>query len=85
MEFGERGLLQKIVENVEENNKILRRLQRDLRWRRFFGFLKWVVIIALSAGAYYYLQPWLEQTIATYQGIWEQIGQIQNSLPFVGQ
>lgn len=56
----ERDLLYKTHELAEENNKILRSLRNAQRWDRVIKYGYWVVIIALTFGAYYLIQPYLE-------------------------
>ena len=56
----ERELLLKTHDMVEENNKILRSLRNGQRWDRVLKYGYWVVIIALSFGAYYFIQPFME-------------------------
>ena len=57
----ERKTIERLAELVEDNNRILHRLQRSKRWGTFFHFFYWVIILLLSAGAYYYIQPYLER------------------------
>lgn len=56
----ERDLLYKTHELVEENNKILRKLRSAQRWDRVIKYGYWVVVIVLTLGAYYFVQPYLE-------------------------
>jgi len=80
----DRPTLQKILERVEENNQMLHRLQRARRWASLFSALKWLVIIASAAGLYYYLQPYLEQILATWpqlRATWESLGSALPPLP----
>ncbi|MBI2097639.1 MAG: hypothetical protein HYT46_01755 [Candidatus Vogelbacteria bacterium] len=79
----DRPTLQKILEKVEENNQMLHRLQRARRWASFFSAFKWLVVIASAAGLYYYLQPYLDQWLASWpqiKAMWEGLNSI-NSLP----
>ena len=68
--------LDKIEETVEDNHKILKRLQRSARWGRFWHFLKWSVIIVSAVAGYYYVQPYLNATIAAWQKIQETAGTV---------
>lgn len=56
----ERDLLYKTHELVEENNKMLRKLRSAQRWDRMIKYGYWIIIIGLSFGAYYFIQPYLE-------------------------
>ncbi len=56
----ERKTIERLTELVEDNNKILHRLQRAKRWNSLFHFLYWVIALLLAAGSYYYIQPYVE-------------------------
>lgn len=56
---------------VEENNKILRKIQAGNRWVIIMGFAKWIVYIAILIGTYAVLQPYLNQMVGLYSGIQE--------------
>ncbi len=60
MDTEEREKLDRIEQLVEENNEIIHKLHRYEKWRRFTHIAYWVFIIALSLGAYYIFQPYLE-------------------------
>lgn len=60
-------LIKRVAELTEENNKMLHRMQRARRWSQFFTILRWLVVVALTLGAYYYIQPWLESWQQFYQ------------------
>ncbi len=62
----DRRLLLKSIELGEENNAILRRLQRTARWGTFFKVFYWTVIIAISFGTYFFLQPYVEKLQQVY-------------------
>lgn len=56
----ERDLLFKTHELAVENNQMLRKLRNAQRWDRIIKYGYWVIIIALSFGAYYLIQPFME-------------------------
>lgn len=60
MESDERNILL-------ENNEMLRKLLRAQRWSTFFSALRWIIIIGATVGAYYYLQPYLDQLLDLYE------------------
>lgn len=86
----EKKLLERAVALGEENNKILRGIRRGNRWAIAYNIIYWIAIIALSFGAYVYLQPYLEQLMKMYADIsgtvnnvskiGDQIPDIQNML-----
>ncbi len=65
---------------AQENNVMLKRMQRARRFSSFFWVVKWVVIIAFAAGAYYYLQPFVE----SLQKVVPQLEGTFKSLPIPG-
>lgn len=56
----ERSLLQRTYELVEENNKILTTLRRASRVGIAIKVFYWVVIIGLSLGSFYFIQPYID-------------------------
>jgi hypothetical protein len=64
-----------------ENNRILHKLLSAQRWATFWSILRWLIIIGLSLGAYYYLQPYLDKLLATYSQIANQIPELKGLLP----
>lgn len=63
-------------EIVLENNKILKRMQRNARFGRFFSLLKWAIYITLIVLSVRYIQPYLEQLQTTYSNIQETAGEV---------
>ena len=57
----ERQMLAQTLQVVEENNKMLHRMRRIQKLASFMSFLRWVVIIGVSIGAFYFLQPYVER------------------------
>jgi DNA helicase TIP49 (TBP-interacting protein) len=87
MDPDDRRLLKKTLQLAEENNKILRKLHRAEKMRRLFRLLYWVAIIALSLGAYYLVQPYVEQLKEAYtslKGGVESIKDVGQQLPDIG-
>lgn len=74
----ERKLLEELVVLTRDNQQILKELRRAARWRRVGWWTKWVIIIILSLGAYYYIEPWLKQLIEMYQSL---LPGLENVLP----
>ncbi len=55
----ERNLLERTHKLVEENNQILVKMRRSNRYALVFRVLYWVVIIGISFGAFYLIQPYI--------------------------
>jgi len=73
----ERQLLIQTHRLTEENNKLLRKMHRAALWGRVFHFLYWVVIIGLSVGAYYFIQPYIDQLTQVYGGVKNDVSGVQ--------
>jgi Trk-type K+ transport system membrane component len=69
MEPKEKRLLQETARLTEENHKLLKKINRSLKWGRIFRILYWVIILGTTFGAYYFIQPYIEQFINVYSGI----------------
>ena len=55
----EKSLLMRAVALSEDNNKILQSLRNQMRIAAGMRILYWVVIIAVSYGAFYFIQPYV--------------------------
>ena len=64
----ERELLEKSVSLSEENNKMLHAMRRSMRWASIIRGIYWVFIIGSAIGAYYFIQPYLDQIMSAYGG-----------------
>jgi len=62
----EKELLEKSVILAEDNNKMLRSMRNSMRWGRIMTVVYWVLIIGISVGAFYFLQPYVDQVVKTY-------------------
>lgn len=80
----EKGLLFKTAELVKENNTLLRKMRRGARIRGIIHALYWVVIIGLSFGAYYFLEPYIAQVQKIYQGIQGDIDNVRGAANSLG-
>lgn len=74
MDFEEKELIKKTFRLAEENNKILRKMRSSMRWSRAFRIVYWVIIIGAAIGAFYYIQPYIDQLVGVYSGL----GNLQN-------
>jgi hypothetical protein len=64
----EREMLEKSLTLVEENHKMLRSLTRSMKWGRVMHMIYWALIIGSTVGAYYFVQPYIDQVIGAYGG-----------------
>jgi hypothetical protein len=77
-------LLQKNIEVSEESLNILKKINRARMVGNTLVFLKWVVIIGLSYGAYFFIEPYLNVItggLNTINSGMDQVKDLQNLLP----
>ncbi len=51
-----------------ENNKMLHSMRRTMIWGRVMSIIYWVFIIGSAVGAYYFIQPYVDQVTNAYGG-----------------
>ena len=78
MDPNDKKILRETFELARDNHKILRKLQSNMRWGRSLRIMYWLVIIAGTLGAYYYIQPFVD-------GARETLNQIQTATGAVSQ
>lgn len=61
--------VKKLQETVTENNIILHSLQRRARVALLVSILKWVVIIGISFGSFYFIKPLLGNIFGVYTNL----------------
>jgi hypothetical protein len=83
-----RQLLKKNIEVSEESLGLLKKMHRAAVIGRFFSFMKWVVIIGISVGSYYLIEPYIKKLTGTLNSVTSGINEIsktsdkiQNLLP----
>ena len=64
----ERSLLERTAALAEENNKLLKSMQKLARWRTAFQIFYWVLIIGLTFGAFYFIQPYINSITGALGG-----------------
>lgn len=76
----ERKLLEKNLELAEENNKMLRSMRRSQRISGIIRAIYWLLILGSAIGAYYYIQPYLDQIMGIYSGAKSNLDSVNNIL-----
>jgi len=76
----ERHLLERSLKLAEENNSILKKIDRRARRAAIYGFIKLVLILAPFVIGYFLLQPYFGEARSNYNGIQELFNTYQ-SLP----
>ncbi|MEX2014209.1 MAG: hypothetical protein WD896_02540 [Parcubacteria group bacterium] len=65
----DRVLLERSLKLVEENNHILRKMQRTARWAIIWGFIKVALIVVPLVIGYLYLEPFFDQALENFKSI----------------
>lgn len=61
--------IKKLQQTVDENHAMLVSVQRRARLAILFSGLKWVVILGITFGSFFYIQPYLEQAFSAYSSL----------------
>lgn len=80
MEEKEKSLLEKTHALAQENNRMLRGIQRRNRLRSFFRFLILFVFVSFVYLVYSFFQPVFQEISEGYQGIRESVQDIQSQI-----
>ena len=59
----EKSLLERTYKLADENNSILKGIRRVNRFSTALRIFYWLIILGVTFGAFYYLQPYLESTL----------------------
>ena len=62
-------ILQDTFALVEDNNKMLHHIRRSQRMASFMRAFYWIIIIGVSIGSFYYLEPYFNKVISLYNSI----------------
>lgn len=74
-------LLEENLEFSKENNELLRSIRGSQKRAAMMRMLYWILIIGMTFGAYYYIQPYIEQIMSVYSGTQESIKSFQDFFP----
>ncbi len=72
-------ILQKNLEASQESLSILKGMRRAQRWGAVAKVFKWALIIGISFGAYYYIEPYLNKMLDAYTQINATINTVQKT------
>lgn len=70
---------EELKELVEENNKILRGLQRKAKWVTVFAIVKWSIVIAIAVGLFTILQPILQNLMDAYGVLMDNLSSLSDA------
>ena len=74
----ERELLNKSVSLAEDNNKILHSMRRSQRLSSIMRAVYWILILGSAVGAYYFIQPYIDQLTEVYSGAKADLNNVSN-------
>jgi hypothetical protein len=80
MDHDDKQKLQRALELSEENNRLIKKLVRAMRWNRFIQVMYWVIIIAVSIGSLYIIQPYMDQLRSIYGSVGDATTKINSIL-----
>ncbi len=62
--------LQKMVRETydltQQNNVLLKKMRRTQRQAHIWQIVYWIILIGISIGAFYYVQPYLQKVYSLY-------------------
>ena len=70
----ERRLLERSLKLSEDNNRILKKLERKARWATIWGFIKVAIIVVPLIVGYFLLEPYVNDAVDNYNSVRELIG-----------
>ena len=78
MDPDSKKLLEETYKFSEENNKMLHKVRGVQKRQAIFSILKWLIIIGIAVGGYYFLQPFVGQIQKFIQDSGASISQLKN-------
>lgn len=76
----EKALLERVATQVSENNEILKSVRLSQRWSFFMKVAYWALILILSFGAYFFIQPYLTFMNGVSGGMKNDVSQVRDLL-----
>ena len=62
-------LLEKTFELEKDNNTMLHKIRRGQQWSSFMRIVYWLIIIGVSVGAFYFMQPYVNKLMSLYNEV----------------
>ena len=78
MDSEDKRKLQRTLELAEENNSMLKKLVRAMRWAKILRVIYFLIIIGSAIGIFYILQPVFDQVADTYGSFRDSLNQIND-------
>ena len=73
MEPESKAKLDEVYKLVKENNEILKYMRKSQRLSQIMRIIYWLVILGTAFGAYYFIQPYIDQVKDLYGGASESV------------
>ena len=64
-----RRILDETYKLATENNKMLRKMRSAQKWATFWSAVRWLIIIGLTFGSFYFLEPYMNKVLDAYDSI----------------
>lgn len=77
MDFHDKEFFERLMTITEENNHLLHKMVRGARIARIARITYWVIVLGISIGAYYYVQPYIDQITSVFGGFMDNISSFQ--------
>lgn len=75
----ERKMLSEALSLAKDNNQLLKKIRRNGMWGNIWRIAYWVIILGLSFGAYYFIQPYVDQFGDIYSGFKGDVNTVQKT------
>ena len=79
MDSEDKKIIKETLELTRENNRLLKKMRRRQFWGTLTSVLYWIIVLGVSFGAYYFLQPYLEKMKELFLGFQEMSESIPSS------
>jgi len=66
-------LLKKNLDISRENQKKIIKIQKHIRRTMWWKIMYWILIIGITAGAFYYVQPYFNSVVKSYNELRERL------------
>ena len=73
----ERQMLRESLELSRKNNEILHKLYRATLWGRAIKGLYWLILIGITVGSFYFIQPYIDTLTGVYGGVTDTQAQVK--------
>ncbi|MEK7117383.1 MAG: hypothetical protein AAB861_01260 [Patescibacteria group bacterium] len=68
MDQEDKEILRKTLDVAQKNNRILEQMKRSMFWGRVMRYIYWAIILGVGVGAYYFIEPYIDQILSVYGG-----------------